>query len=59
MKTQLLKLAGASIIAFSLSFFTFMSLTLIAQDINERKNITAVETQQTYENDTTVASVLH
>jgi len=54
MKTQFMKLAGASILAFSLSFFTFMSLTLIAQEKDEYPTIQAVQVE-----DTTLASVTH
>lgn len=54
MKTQFMKLAGASILAFSLSFFAFMSLTLIAQEKAEPTTIQAVQVEQT-----TLASVAH
>ncbi len=59
MKKQLLKLAGASILAFSLSFFAFMSLTIAVQDAHEKETLMASHTEQTYEDDVTLASVLH
>lgn len=59
MKKQLLKLAGASILAFSLFFFAFMSLTIGVQDAHEKENITAIHAEQTYEDDAALASVLH
>lgn len=54
MKTQILKLTYASIIAFFLSFFAFMSLTLIAQEKYESSTI-----QATQVDDTTFATVIH
>lgn len=59
MKTQILKLLGASILAFSLSFFTFMSLTIAVQDIHEKQDATSIHAEQTNGDDTTLASVLH
>lgn len=54
MKKQLLKLAGASILAFSLSFFAFMTLTISMQEKEQPSTIQAVQ-----EDDTTLASVIH
>ncbi len=59
MKKQLLKLAGASILAFSISFITFMSLTVAIQNNQEKKEDAAIHAEQTYPNDTTLTSVLH
>lgn len=59
MKKQLLKLAGASILAFSISFITFMSLTVAIQNNQEKKEAAAIHVEQTYPNDTTLTSVLH
>ncbi len=59
MKKQLLKLAGASILAFSLSFLTFMSLTIAVQDMHEKQDATTIQAEQTYGDDATLASVLH
>lgn len=59
MKKQLLKLAGASILAFSLSFVTFMSLTVAIQNNQEKKEAATIHAEQTYNNDTTLTSVLH
>ena len=56
MKTQLLKLVGASILAFSLSFLTFMSLTIAVQDGNEKQNATLIHAEQTYEDNITLVS---
>lgn len=59
MKKQILKLAGASILAFSLSFVTFMSLTVAIQNNQEKKEAATIHAEQTYSNDTTLTSVLH
>ncbi|MCQ4934839.1 MULTISPECIES: hypothetical protein [Anaerotignum] len=59
MKKQLLKLAGASILAFSLSFVTFMSLTVAIQNNQEKKEAATIHAEQTLSNDTTLTSVLH
>lgn len=53
MKKQLLKLAGASILAFSLSFLTFMSLTIAVQDINEKQDATTIHAEENNGRDTT------
>lgn len=59
MKKQIMKLAGASILAFCLSFLTFMSLTVAVQDVHEKENVTAIQTEQSYEDHATLASVHH
>ncbi|WP_312071662.1 hypothetical protein [Anaerotignum propionicum] len=59
MKKQLLKLAGASILAFSLSFVTFMSLTVAIQHNQEKKEAATIHAEQTYNNSTTLTSILH
>lgn len=59
MKTQLMKLAGASILAFSISFLSFMSLTVAIQEVHEKQDSTAVQIEQTYEDNITLASILH
>lgn len=59
MKKQLLKLAGASILAFSLSFVTFMSLTVAIQNNQEKKEAATIHAEQTLSNDTALTSVLH
>ncbi|KXL52334.1 hypothetical protein CLNEO_22680 [Anaerotignum neopropionicum] len=59
MKKQLLKLTGASILAFSLSFAIFMSLTVAIQDNHGKNDTTAIQTEQPYGDDTTLTSILH
>lgn len=54
MKKQLMKLAGASILAFSLSFVAFMTLTISMQEQEQPSTIQAIQ-----ESNTTLASVLH
>ncbi len=55
MKQQLLKLAGASILAFSLSFLTFMSLTIAVQDTQEKQH--TIQAKEISVHDTAVVSV--
>ncbi|WMI80593.1 hypothetical protein [Anaerotignum sp. MB30-C6] len=59
MKTQLMKLAGASILAFSISFLSFMSLTVAIQKVHEKQDATRIQAEQTMVEDTTLAAVLH
>ena len=57
MKKQLVKLAGASVLAFSLSFLTFMSLTIAAQEKQERQDATTIYAEESTNRDTASVSL--